>query len=74
MYVLPLEKHELELVTSTCTMSCHAMHCCMNVLASLSYPPLLTDLEDNREVDVRGLGSFTKAVNGPQKYALGERA
>jgi hypothetical protein len=25
MYVLPMEKHELELVTSTCTMSCNVL-------------------------------------------------
>jgi hypothetical protein len=25
LYVLPMEKHELELVTSTCTMSCNVL-------------------------------------------------
>jgi hypothetical protein len=36
--------------------------------------PLLTDLEGNYEVDLRGLGSFIEAVTWTQKRALGERA
>jgi hypothetical protein len=35
--------------------------------------PLLTNLEDIREADLRGLGFFTKAVAVTQECALGER-
>jgi hypothetical protein len=34
MFVLPMEKHELELVTSTCTMSC-VIYCCMIILVTM---------------------------------------
>jgi hypothetical protein len=60
MYVLPMEKHELELVKSTCTMSCKVLlHDCTRHTHTL---PLLNDLEDNREADLRGLGSFIEAL------------
>jgi hypothetical protein len=36
--------------------------------------PLLTHLETSREADLRGLGSFTQAINGTQESALDERA
>jgi hypothetical protein len=36
--------------------------------------PLLTSHEDGREVDLRGLSSFTEVIIGTQECALGERA
>jgi hypothetical protein len=36
--------------------------------------PLLTNLEESREADLRGLRSFTEAITGTQECALGERA
>jgi hypothetical protein len=42
VYVHPMEKHELELVTSTCTMSCNVLfQDCTRHTPTL---PLLTDL------------------------------
>jgi hypothetical protein len=36
--------------------------------------PLLTDLEDIREADFRGLASLTRAVTWTQECVVGERA
>jgi hypothetical protein len=72
MYVLSMEKHELELVTSTCTMFCNVL--LHDYTRNIRTLPLLIDLEEIREVDLRGLYSFTKAINGTQECALGERA
>jgi hypothetical protein len=67
-----MEKHELELVASTCTMLCNVLlHDCTRHTRTL---PLLTDLWGRREAYLRGQSSFTKAVNGTQECALGERA
>jgi hypothetical protein len=72
MYVLPMEKYELEFVTSTCKTLCNVMlQDCTRHTRTL---PLLTYLEDDRHADLRGLGSFTKAFNGTRECALGERA
>jgi hypothetical protein len=72
MYVLPMENHELKLVTRTCTMSCNVLlQDCARHTRTL---PFLTDLEDNREADLRGLGSFTEALTRTHECALGERA
>jgi hypothetical protein len=65
-------KHELELVTSTRTMSCNALlHECTRHTRTL---PLLTDLRSRREAHLRGLSSFTDALTWTQECALGERA
>jgi hypothetical protein len=67
MYVLPMEKHELDLVSSSCTMSCNVLlQDCTRHTRTL---PPLTDLEDNREADLRGLGPFTEAFTGTQECA-----
>jgi hypothetical protein len=51
-----MEKHELEFVTSTCTMSCNVLlRDCTRHTSTL---PLLTDLRGRRDADLRGLGSF----------------
>jgi hypothetical protein len=72
MYVLPMKKHELDLVTSTCTMSCTTvLHDYTRHTRTL---PLLTNLEVSREADLRGLGSFTATFIGTHECALGERA
>jgi hypothetical protein len=72
MCFLPMEKRELELVTTKCTMSCNALlHDCTRHTRTL---PLLTNLEDNREAYLRGLSSFTETVIGTHECALGERA
>jgi hypothetical protein len=73
MYVFPMEKHELEFVTSTCAMSCNVLlQDCTRHTRTL--PPLLTSFEDNCEDNLRGLSSFNEEVNGTQECALGERA
>jgi hypothetical protein len=36
--------------------------------------PLLTYLEDNREADLYGIGSFIETITGTRECALGERA
>jgi hypothetical protein len=36
--------------------------------------PLLTDLEESREADLRGLSSFLEAFTRTREWALGERA
>jgi hypothetical protein len=60
MYVLPMVKHELDLVTGTYTMSCNVMlQDCTRHTRTL---PILTDLEAGREADLRGLGCFSEAV------------
>jgi hypothetical protein len=46
----------------------------MIVLITLVSSPIYTDLEDSREVDLRGLSSFNEAITGTQECALGERA
>jgi hypothetical protein len=67
-----MEKHELELVTSTCTMLCNVLlQDCTRHTRTL---PLLRDLWGRREADLRGQSSLTEAVNGTQECALGERA
>jgi hypothetical protein len=67
-----MEKHELEWVTSTYIMSCNVLlHDCTRHTRTL---PLLKDLEDSHEANLRGLGSFTEVVTGTQECALGERA
>jgi hypothetical protein len=67
-----MEKHELELGTSTCTISCKVLlHDCTRHTRTL---PLLTDLAGRREADLRGLSSFTEAFTGTQECALGKRA
>jgi hypothetical protein len=67
-----MEKHGLELVTSTCTMPCDVLlQDCTSHTRSL---PLFTDLEDSREAHLRGLGFFAQANNGTHECALGERA
>jgi hypothetical protein len=72
MYILPMEKHESELVTSICTMSCNVLlHDCTRHTRTL---PLLTYLEGSREAGLRGLGSFTKVLTWIRVCALGERA
>jgi hypothetical protein len=60
-----MEKHDFDLITSTCTMSY-----CRIVLV----PPLLTNLEASREGYLRGLGSFIEANTGTRKCVLGKRA
>jgi hypothetical protein len=72
MYVLSMEKHELDLVTSICTMSCDVM--LQESTRHTRTLPLLTYLEESRETDLRGLGSGIEAVNGTHECALGERA
>jgi hypothetical protein len=58
MYVLPMEKHKLDLATSTCTVSCNVLlHDCTRHTRTL---PLLRDLEVDRETNLRGLGSFNE--------------
>jgi hypothetical protein len=72
MYVLLMEKRESDLATSTCTMLCSVLlQDCTRHTRTL---PLLTDLEDNREADLRGLGSFADAVTRTRECAVGERA
>jgi hypothetical protein len=73
MYVLPMEKHELNLVTSTCIMLCNAvLQDCTRHTRTL---PLLTYLEATREADLRGQGSLTEVVvTETRECALGERA
>jgi hypothetical protein len=67
-----MEKHELELVPSTCTMSYNVLlHDSTRQARTL---PILKDLEDIREVDLRGTSSFTEASNGTRGCALGEHA
>jgi hypothetical protein len=57
LYVLPMEKHELELVTSTCTMYCNVvLQDCTRHTRTL---PLLTVQLGRRDADLRGLSSFT---------------
>jgi hypothetical protein len=60
MYVLPVEEHELEFVTSTCTKFCNVLsrHNARHARAL----PLLTNPEDNSEADLRGQGSFIEAI------------
>jgi hypothetical protein len=72
MYVLPREKHELDLITSTRRMSCNVL--LQDGTRHTRTLPLLTELEANCEVDLRGLGSFTEHVTGTESCALGERA
>jgi hypothetical protein len=72
MYVLPMEKRELDLVTSTCTMSCNVLlHECTCHTCTL---PLLTYLEASSETHLRGLGSFIEAVIETRECAMGEPA
>jgi hypothetical protein len=72
MYVLPMEKHELDFITSICTLSCNILlHDCTRHTRTL---PLLIDLEASREVVLRGLGSFIETDIGTEECALGERA
>jgi hypothetical protein len=72
LYVRPMEKHELELVTSTCTMSFSVL--LQDYTRHTRTLPLLIDLCGRREADLRGLSSFTEAVTGTQECALGKRA
>jgi hypothetical protein len=72
LYDRPMEKHELESVTSTNTMSCNVLlQDCTRHTRTL---PLLTDLEAAVRQTSVVLGSFTEAVTGTQECALGERA
>jgi hypothetical protein len=72
LYVLPMEKHELAFVTSTCTMSCHVLlQDCTRHTRTLS---LLTDLEAAARQTSVVLSSLNEAVTGTQECALGERA
>jgi hypothetical protein len=72
MYVLPLEKHELDLVTSTCIISCNVLlQYCTRHTRTLS---LLMDLKDSREANLRGLGSYIEAINGSRECAMDERS
>jgi hypothetical protein len=67
-----MEKQELKLVTSTCTISCNVLlQDCTRHTRNL---PFLTNLRGRREADLRGLSSFTKAVFGTHECALSERA
>jgi hypothetical protein len=66
-----MEKYELELVTSTCTVSCNVL--LQDYTRHTRTLTLLTHLE-NREGDLRGLSSLTKAVTMTRECALGERA
>jgi hypothetical protein len=53
-----MEKRELELVTSTCTMSYNVLlPDCTHHTRTL---PLLTDLRGYRETNLRGLSPFTE--------------
>jgi hypothetical protein len=59
MYVLPMEKHEMDFVTSSCTMSCNVLlHDYTSQTRTL---PLFTNIKASREADLRGLSSFTQA-------------
>jgi hypothetical protein len=69
LYVRPMEKHELELVTRTCTMSCNVL--LQDYTRHTRTLPLLTCLSCRREADLRGLSSFTEAVTGTQECVLG---
>jgi hypothetical protein len=72
MYVLPMEKYELEFVTSACTMYCNVLlHDYTRRTRTLF---LLTDHEHSREADLRGLASFTEAIIGTRECAVGKRA
>jgi hypothetical protein len=67
-----MEKHELELVTSTCKISCNVLfQDCTRHTRAL---PLLTDFEDSREADLRGLSSFTEAITRTLECAMGEHS
>jgi hypothetical protein len=67
-----MEKHELELVTSTYTMSCNVLlQDCTRHTRTLQ---ILTDQGGRREADLRGLSSFTKAVTRTRGCELGKRA
>jgi hypothetical protein len=57
-----MEKHELELVTSTCTMTCNVL--LQDYTRHTHTLPLLRDLCGRREADLRGQSSFTEAVLG----------
>jgi hypothetical protein len=67
-----MEKHELELVTSTCTMSGNVL--LQNCTRHTRTLPLLTDLRGRREADLRGQSAITKGATGTEECALGERA
>jgi hypothetical protein len=72
MYVLPMEKHELDLVTSTYTMSCNVLlHDYTRHTRTL---PLLTNFEVSCKANLRGLLSFIEAITGTRECAHGERA
>jgi hypothetical protein len=61
MYVLTMEKHELELESSTCTLSCNiVLQDCTRHTRTL--PFILTEIEDSREANLRGLSSFIEAI------------
>jgi hypothetical protein len=65
-----MEKNELELVTSTRTMSCNVvLHDCTRHTRTL---PLLTNLEDNREAGLRGLSSFLLGLGNARWLAVHE--
>jgi hypothetical protein len=72
MYVLPMEKHELELVASICTMFSDVL--LQENTRHTRTLPLLGDLEASCETDLRDLGPLTKAITLTQGCALGERA
>jgi hypothetical protein len=73
LYVRPVEKHELESVTSTFTMSCNVLlQDCTRHTRTL---PHLTNVEAAARQTSLVLGSFTEAtIIGTQECALGERA
>jgi hypothetical protein len=63
MYVLPMKKHGLDLVTRTCTISCNKI-LLQDYTRLTRTLPVLTDLEANGEDDLRGLGAFNEAIYG----------
>jgi hypothetical protein len=65
-----MEKHELDLVTNTCTISCNYV-LLQDFTRHTRTLPFLTNLEGSREADLRGLSPFTDIVTGTQDCALG---
>jgi hypothetical protein len=66
-----MEKHELDLVTSICTMSCNVR--LQDYARHTRTLPLLIYLEVIRKADLHGLCSFIEAITWTRECALGKR-
>jgi hypothetical protein len=74
LYVRPLEKHELELVTSTCTMSCNVLlhDCTSHTEERLCDAAVILRISRRRKALYGGLFSEIKLMFVPGVELVGE--